>query len=229
MYSARRPQAGVYKIRNTVDGKVYVGGTKNLGARKLHHFADLRRKKHHSHRFQFAYDQYGREAFVFEVIQTLSPSDDIHAVEQKYIDSYKSADPEFGYNIAPNADDTTGVPCSEKKKVLIGNANRGLKRTPEHIKIMSECTRQRNLNASPELRKKWSEAQRVRNSTPEGRERARSMGLQNRKISHEIIEEMKQMRKNGVRVFDIAKKFDVNYTYVYTLIKNKSEVENALA
>lgn len=123
MYSARRPQAGVYKIRNIVDGKVYIGGTKNLSERRRVHFWRLEHGCNKNGRLQKAYDIYGHDAFCFEVIQTLSPDADIHSVEQKYIDLYRSYDQEHGYNIAPKADSTKGIPCPEKVRNSVSLSN----------------------------------------------------------------------------------------------------------
>lgn len=222
MYSARRPQAGVYKIRNTVDGKVYVGGTVDIQRRKREHFYRLKKGINTCGRMQAAYNTYGRSAFKFEVIQTLPYGSDIHAVEQKYIDEYRSFDPEYGYNIATKADSTVGVPCSENKKALIGDANRGKKRSDDVKRRLSEITRNRNLKAGQEMYRKIAEAARVRHSTPEGKARARAMGLQNRKYTDDQVSEMVMMKKSGIPVKEISKKFGCCLTCVFENVKRQS-------
>lgn len=222
MYSARRPQAGVYKIRNTVDGKVYVGGTQNLQQRKYQHFYDLRSGRHHNDRLKSAYNIYGRSAFKFEVIQTLPYGADIHSVEQKYINENRSYDPEHGYNIAPKADSTVGVPCSEKKKELIGIANTGKVRPEEARRKCSEWTRNRNLNAGQEMYRKIAESARLRHSTPKEKARARAMGLQNRKYTDDQVSEMVMMKKSGIPVKEISKKFGCSLTCVFENVKRQS-------
>jgi group I intron endonuclease len=204
------PQAGVYKIVNIIDGKVYVGGTSNLYNRKYGHWGALRRGEHHSDRLQKAYNIYGKSAFSFEVIQTLGLESDIKKVEQKYIDEYKSYDSCYGYNIAPLSDSTKGVPCSEQKKILIGIANTGNKHTEECKKIISHFSTQHNLNASPETHKRWSEAQKRKWEGPAGMENRRRQSLLTIRITDEQIDEMIEMRKLGIPNKEICSKFDVS-------------------
>jgi group I intron endonuclease len=218
----KTPQAGVYRLVNLFDDKVYVGGTVHLFRRKCSHFSLLKLGKHHSDRLQAAYNIYGRRAFRFEVIQTLSPGSDIHAVEQKYIDEYRSFDPEHGYNIAPKADSTVGVPCSRKKKELIGIANTGKVRPEEAKRKCSEWTRNRNLNAGQEMYRKIAESARLRHSTPKEKARARAMGLQNRKYTDDQVSEMVMMKKSGIPVKEISKKFGCSLVCVYDSIKRQS-------
>lgn len=60
----------IYLIRNKINGKFYLGSTKNLHKRKLKHFRDLKNKKHHSIYLQRSYDKYGVDNFEFIVIET---------------------------------------------------------------------------------------------------------------------------------------------------------------
>lgn len=41
-----RPLAGIYKITNLITGKVYVGQSNNVYARRIEHFTALRRGTH---------------------------------------------------------------------------------------------------------------------------------------------------------------------------------------
>lgn len=62
-------KSGIYQIRNTLNNKVYIGGTLDLVERKGQHFRQLKENRHHSISLQNAYNKYGREAFVFEIIE----------------------------------------------------------------------------------------------------------------------------------------------------------------
>lgn len=55
-------------LLNKENGKIYIGRTKNPSARKRGHFSELRRGVHGNPKLQFAYNKYGREAFIFDVI-----------------------------------------------------------------------------------------------------------------------------------------------------------------
>ena len=60
----------IYLIRNKINGKFYLGSTKNLHKRKLKHFRDLKNQNHHSIYLQRSYDKYGIENFEFIIIET---------------------------------------------------------------------------------------------------------------------------------------------------------------
>lgn len=61
--------SGIYKIRNIVNDKLYVGSSCSMQERKTKHIRDLRLNKHHSPKLQNAWNKYGENNFVFEVIK----------------------------------------------------------------------------------------------------------------------------------------------------------------
>lgn len=50
-------KAGIYAIRNLINGKVYVGQSSDLQLRKQQHFQGLEKANHHNRIFQAAYDK----------------------------------------------------------------------------------------------------------------------------------------------------------------------------
>jgi group I intron endonuclease len=61
----------VYQIRNIANNKIYIGSTKKSpNIRKNRHFYDLDRKKHHCIYLQRSYNKYGKEFFVFEILES---------------------------------------------------------------------------------------------------------------------------------------------------------------
>lgn len=94
---------GVYKITNTINGKVYIGEALNIIGRWSKHIKDLEKGIHHSVDLQIDYYIYGIECFKFEVIQVIDSNlDDIivkcllYILEDKYIKQYNSI--KDGYN-----------------------------------------------------------------------------------------------------------------------------------
>lgn len=73
-YKETKTEAGVYQIRNTVNGKVLVASTPNLKTINGQRF-QLEVGSHRNARLQAEWKQYGEAAFVFEVLEVLS--DDI--------------------------------------------------------------------------------------------------------------------------------------------------------
>jgi group I intron endonuclease len=99
---------GVYRIRNTVNGKLLVGSSVNLPAILNRHRAALRFGGHTNRELQKDWAEFGPEAFEFEVLDTLAPqerpgynpSDDLRALEQLWLDKLSPFD-ERGYNVRP--------------------------------------------------------------------------------------------------------------------------------
>lgn len=64
--------SAVYCFRNLVNGKRYVGSSVDVEGRRKSHISMLRRGKHHSVKFQHAWDKYGRGQFIFETLSACS-------------------------------------------------------------------------------------------------------------------------------------------------------------
>lgn len=85
---------GVYKIINLINGKIYIGSTKNMRRRLWKHRALLRHNKHHNPHLQNSWNKYGEENFDYAIIEQCSEEHQYER-EQYYIDAFH---PE--YNIA---------------------------------------------------------------------------------------------------------------------------------
>jgi len=59
---------GVYQLRNLEDNSVYIGQTVNFQKRKNRHFSDLKRNDHPNNYLQHAYNKFGKDSFVFEIL-----------------------------------------------------------------------------------------------------------------------------------------------------------------
>jgi len=138
-------KSGIYQIKNTIDGKKYIGSSVNIRKRWNSHKSSLERGDHHSSHLQNAWNKFGKDNFVFEILEEVCKISDLITAEQKYIIQYRASDRISGYNIAPFA----GGSClgvrhtpetierfkkrkhTQETKNKIGNANRGMKRTTE--------------------------------------------------------------------------------------------------
>lgn len=99
---SNKMKCGVYQILNVLNGKVYVGSSVHMGNRRYNHFWSLRANKHYNAHLQRAYNLYGEDNFIFEVLEYCSP-DSVLEREQYYIDVFNSCDPSKGYNVAKYA------------------------------------------------------------------------------------------------------------------------------
>lgn len=91
--------SGVYKITNKITGECYVGSTINFKKRWIRHFRDLKNGNHSSISFQKAYELYGQDAFVCEIIEELPYNKKILLEREQYwINTLDSKNK--GYNIS---------------------------------------------------------------------------------------------------------------------------------
>lgn len=96
---------GIYKITNKLNNKCYIGSSKTLKKRlKYEHKAVLNKNKHWNEHLQLAWNKYGQDSFIFEIIENVSNEDLLIEREQYWMDYYKSYDRKYGYNISPKAD-----------------------------------------------------------------------------------------------------------------------------
>lgn len=75
----------IYRIRNVVNQKFYVGSTTNSRERFRTHRNRLRRNKHHAKHLQAAWNNYGEDCFKFEVLEVLSETCDLQAAEDQWL------------------------------------------------------------------------------------------------------------------------------------------------
>jgi group I intron endonuclease len=91
---------GIYQIRNTLNGDFYIGSAFDLLDRRGQHFCKLRGNKHFNNHLQNAYNLYGKENFVYEVVEFCEPEVK-YEVEQYWLDQFFGK--EFCYNLNPRA------------------------------------------------------------------------------------------------------------------------------
>ena len=59
----------IYKIINTTNNKYYLGSTINFHKRRLRHLNTLKKGTHHCIHLQRAWDKYGENNFIFEIVE----------------------------------------------------------------------------------------------------------------------------------------------------------------
>ena len=98
-YHKNQP-AGVYKITNTINGKIYVGESTGYKSRFYSHKSALKKGKHDNHELQTDYNQHSLDIFDFQVIEEHPPDADKNLLlerERYFINMYKEEDKEL-YN-----------------------------------------------------------------------------------------------------------------------------------
>lgn len=132
-------ECGVYKLINLVNGKIYVGSTKDLYERKWQHFNDLKRNKHYNTYLQNSWNKYKEENFKFEVIEYIEDINLLLEREQYWINFYNVIDKKYGYNIQPIAGSNLGSKLTEKHKEKIRNSHYGIRPSEETKRKQSKA------------------------------------------------------------------------------------------
>jgi len=145
---------GIYEIMNVVDGKKYIGSSKNVENRFKQHKGKLNRNVHNNVHLQNAWNKYGEESFVFEVIE-LCDKNDLLLIEQKHLDSV--TDWKEVYNIGKQSSGGDNISNHPNKDMIIKKCtdillehNRNLSNN-ERIKRSERMKGENNINYSAKL------------------------------------------------------------------------------
>lgn len=137
MAQEKKENCGIYKITCKANGKFYIGSAVNFNRRKREHLNCLRNNFHINHFLQSAWNKYGEEAFVFELIEILK-EEELILKEQQYLDLYYD-EQQICYNMCPTAGSKLGTKLSEETKEKISKSNKGKKVSEEARKRMSDA------------------------------------------------------------------------------------------
>ena len=175
-------ESGIYAIRNTVNGKAYVGSATVFRKRFSLHRRQLERGDHHAVPLQRAWIKYGRDAFIFEVLERVSDLSLLIEREQHWIDRH--IDARAAYNMAKVAGSRLGMKTSSatiekmkaaaKGRIITDEARAkmreaALARSPE-VAAKIAASRPRLVHTA-ETKARLSEAARGRQFTAEHRAR----------------------------------------------------------
>jgi len=130
---------GIYEIRNTTNGKRYVGSAISFDTRFRAHLNDLRKDKHPNRHLQFAWNKYGEESFQIGPIIICSVKD-LLFYEQIILDTFYDS----LYNLAPTAGSQLGFRFSKESRLKMSITRTGQSiilppRTKEHSLAISKA------------------------------------------------------------------------------------------
>lgn len=152
---AREKIQGIYAIRNTSNGKVYVGQSMDILGRWQNHHVLLRAGNNTPH-LQGAWNRYGEGSFVFEVLERVVEARLLSEREGHYCELFKSYDRNFGYNLKIVGPDGHASYSEESRQKMSG-AKRGKpgpllgrKFTPEHREKLSSAKMGLKLGPRPD-------------------------------------------------------------------------------
>lgn len=208
---------GIYQIRNLIDAKVYIGSTTANFTQRYKQWRDNLKNQHSNKHLQSAWNKYGENNFIFEILEVID--DDFKSSEEKikyvrqreqyWIDLKQSYKQDIGYNFQSKTilKERTWSLNSEETKEKTSNSMKQKWSSEEHKEKMkianqnawSDDARKRNASvktknqwADPEQREKMSEGQKA-TWTQDKRENQRQnrLGKRHTEFSIEKIKEIK--------------------------------------
>lgn len=217
---------GIYRIKNLLDGKCYIGSSVNIHRRWAGHRSELKRNKHHSLYLQRSWNKHGSDNFVFEIIELCDKSKLIER-EQHYIDTENPV-----YNTVPFAMTCAGISQSPQARIKnslahIGNTNAcEYMRSPEGRNKFSKIHKGKFV--STETRKKISDAQIGRKASEETRAKMRASSHRgesssNSKLTWRQVDEIRNRyipRKVSQR--QLATEYGVDQQVIWAIVNNKT-------
>lgn len=106
-------ESGIYKCTCLSNGRCYVGQARSLLKRKQHHLYTLRNNKHRNIHMQRAWNKYGEDDFIWEIIECC-PEDMLNEREIYWIEKYDTF--RDGFNMTSGGDKNYIVSSETLKK-----------------------------------------------------------------------------------------------------------------
>ena len=198
----------IYKIRNKINDKIYVGKSKNPASRFVRHIKiaeNFSKDDNHFQAIHGAIKKYGKDNFSLEVIETCDENT-VNDREIYWIRELKSQIKKYGYNLTAGGDGALNV--SEETKNKRRAKIIGRKHTEEHKKKISDANIGRKI--SDEVKQKISQANAGENNGMSGRThdievREKMSKFQgSRKYREPLTEEHKQKNRDATLKQDFS-------------------------
>lgn len=186
----------IYLIKNTVNGKCYVGQTIHAPDKRINRHLNCTSRG--SSLLAKAVKKYGRDAFEFEILHEVFDFA-LDALEVQEIKNHNSLSPN-GYNLESGGNSNKTITPESRRKMSEaqkGNTNaKGKKRSAETCRKISEV--QKGRKHSTETRRKMSESLKGRKPSDEHR-RKLSEVQKGRKFSTEHRRKLSEAAKGRKR------------------------------
>ena len=134
-YKNFKNEPAIYVIKCLINNKIYIGSSVNLRNRINRHYNDLINQKHSSNHLQNAFNLYGNENFIVEVLEFCDRKLLITR-EQYFLNKLKPWNREIGFNICEIAGSPSKKVLSEEHKNKISQSLKG--------RVVSSETRKKN-------------------------------------------------------------------------------------
>lgn len=148
----------IYSITNIINNKIYIGISKEVKTREHKHFWMLENNRHENRKLQNAYNFYGKEAFIFKIIDEIETDDIMEALDLEHFyimeyDSYRN-----GYNKSIGYDGSTSIQFTPERlekmsRAMKGNQYaKGCKRNEKHKQLISKVHKNKKLSDETKIK-----------------------------------------------------------------------------
>ncbi len=221
--------SGIYKITNLVNKKFYIGSAVNFKIRFSTHISELNSNTHSNKHLQNAWNKYGKENFLFEILESVENKENLLLREQYYFDTLN---PE--YNICKKAGNNLGIKYSEESRKKISenhadvsgenNPMYGKKGelSPNYGKIHTEETKEK-IRLGIGDRSGKNNPMHGKKHSPETIKKMRMSSTQRNslsKLNWDDIRKIRAMHKEKLAIKEIAATFKVSASNIRMIVKN---------
>lgn len=190
-------ETGVYTITCLANNKIYVGSTEiKFSKRKYKHFYELERNIHNNKHLQAAYNLYGAENIIFEILEETLPEYAI-SQEQYWVNMLQTNNKNFGYNKRAVVKSNAGIRYTEEQKKNFTGMT-GRTHSEETKKKMSASAMGKTF--SEVSKKKMSDSRKGRIITQEWRDNISKANVGKKGKSHT------EETKNKIKATKLQKK-----------------------
>jgi group I intron endonuclease len=110
-FNAIKNKGGIYMIVNLINGKIYIGKTKNFYKRYYQYLYDIKKQRsdHINDYLLNSFNKHGQENFHFDCVEVVEDLDEKYISERElfWMDCYNSCNRHSGYNL--RRDSSTGM------------------------------------------------------------------------------------------------------------------------
>ena len=143
--------AVIYRITNMANGKFYIGSAESFARREWQHKYYLKHNTHKNPRLQAAWNKYGEEMFVFEVLEQIPEGEDQLLWEDKWLRECVGKPDCYNVNTLATAP-RLGLTLSEESRAQLSINRKGKHGGEAHYRY--------GQTVSDEVRQKIGDAQR---------------------------------------------------------------------
>jgi group I intron endonuclease len=167
----------IYEIRNIINGKRYIGCSKDVTVRFTKHKSRLKNNKHMNSYLQNAYNKYGKSNFEYNILFKLNSESDMYKKEKKLIlendNLYNLAEGGLGGDTFTNRSEESKAITREKlsKASKISNNKNKLLHSKNTTKLWQNEEYKEKVSKgikkalqNPEIKQKWSDCKKGSNN-----------------------------------------------------------------